>query len=204
MDERNAANLARYRPGRPGGHYESYFVRANHPARPEAFWIRCTIFHLGDPLRRRAARAHRGASRAADRRVRVRRERVPRPGAGSELGPGRLRGAAGSGAGAIAWDLAWDGDAPVAYVLLRRRVRAPHASQGVTAGGAGNGDGAGHRPGATAAESRTRGAGRPAHPRGPREAPSMTRTRCSDARRGTRRPGSCGARAAAHSVAWGA
>src|SRR5262245_18051343 len=40
MDE----NAARYRPGAPTGHYESYFVRANHAERPLAFWIRYTVF----------------------------------------------------------------------------------------------------------------------------------------------------------------
>jgi len=40
MDE----NAARYRPGDPTGHYESYFLRANHPTRPLAFWIRYTVF----------------------------------------------------------------------------------------------------------------------------------------------------------------
>ena len=36
-------NFTRYR-GQPEGHYESFFVRANHPERPKAFWIRYTIF----------------------------------------------------------------------------------------------------------------------------------------------------------------
>jgi hypothetical protein len=35
---------ARFRPGDPAGHYESWFQRANHPSRPLAFWIRYTIF----------------------------------------------------------------------------------------------------------------------------------------------------------------
>ncbi|MFZ5757552.1 MAG: hypothetical protein ACOY3X_11650 [Pseudomonadota bacterium] len=35
---------ARYRPGQPKGHYESWFLRGNHPSRNEAFWIRYTIF----------------------------------------------------------------------------------------------------------------------------------------------------------------
>jgi len=41
LDQRNRA---RFIPGNPGGHYESYFQRANHPARPLAFWIRYTVF----------------------------------------------------------------------------------------------------------------------------------------------------------------
>jgi hypothetical protein len=36
-------NYARYR-AQPEGHYESYFLRANHPSRPLAFWIRYTLF----------------------------------------------------------------------------------------------------------------------------------------------------------------
>ena len=36
-------NFTRYR-GQLQGHYESFFVRANHPHCPQAFWIRYTIF----------------------------------------------------------------------------------------------------------------------------------------------------------------
>jgi hypothetical protein len=42
--DRAAWNRCRYLPGDPGGHYESYFQRANHPDRPLAFWIRYTLF----------------------------------------------------------------------------------------------------------------------------------------------------------------
>ncbi len=38
------SNGSRFRPGEPGGFYESYFQRANHPSRPLAFWIRYTVF----------------------------------------------------------------------------------------------------------------------------------------------------------------
>jgi len=44
LAERDRWNACRYRPGDPGGHYESYFQRANHPSRPLAFWIRYTLF----------------------------------------------------------------------------------------------------------------------------------------------------------------
>lgn len=39
------ANFSRFRPGRSGGFYESFFQRANHPSRPLAFWIRYTVFN---------------------------------------------------------------------------------------------------------------------------------------------------------------
>jgi hypothetical protein len=38
------ANAARYRPDARAGHYESYFLRGNHPEQPLAFWIRYTVF----------------------------------------------------------------------------------------------------------------------------------------------------------------
>jgi hypothetical protein len=42
--QRNAWNASRFRPGETGGLYESYFLRANHPQKPLAFWIRYTVF----------------------------------------------------------------------------------------------------------------------------------------------------------------
>jgi hypothetical protein len=42
--ERDAWNRCRYLRSMQGGHYESYFQRANHPERPLALWIRYTIF----------------------------------------------------------------------------------------------------------------------------------------------------------------
>jgi hypothetical protein len=38
------ANRLRHRSGSADGHYESYFIRANHATRALAFWIRYTIF----------------------------------------------------------------------------------------------------------------------------------------------------------------
>lgn len=41
---RNAMNACRFDRDSRGGHYESYFLRGNHPGQPRAFWIRYTIF----------------------------------------------------------------------------------------------------------------------------------------------------------------
>ncbi|MCX6001916.1 MAG: hypothetical protein NTY79_05235 [Chloroflexi bacterium] len=38
------ANKTVYQPGQTTGHYESFFLRANHPLLPLAFWMRYTIF----------------------------------------------------------------------------------------------------------------------------------------------------------------
>ena len=37
-------HAARHQRGQTQGHYESWFLRANHPQRAEAFWLRYTIF----------------------------------------------------------------------------------------------------------------------------------------------------------------
>jgi hypothetical protein len=39
-EARRHANDTRYQPGQRAGHYESFFVRANSPSRPQTFWIR--------------------------------------------------------------------------------------------------------------------------------------------------------------------
>lgn len=54
MQERAFWNGVRWRPEERRGHYESWFLRANHPTAPRAFWIRYTIFEpLGAPERAR-------------------------------------------------------------------------------------------------------------------------------------------------------
>src|SRR5258708_37803482 len=37
-------NGTRFAPDQQQGHYESFFLRANHPSRALAFWIRYTVF----------------------------------------------------------------------------------------------------------------------------------------------------------------
>ncbi|HZC53859.1 MAG TPA: hypothetical protein VE441_15370, partial [Mycobacterium sp.] len=47
-------NRTVYTPRQRAGHYESFYQRANHPVRPQAFWLRYTIFSpAGDPARAR-------------------------------------------------------------------------------------------------------------------------------------------------------
>jgi len=42
------ANKLRFCPSSKQGHYESYFLRANHPTKKQAFWLRYTIFSSAD------------------------------------------------------------------------------------------------------------------------------------------------------------
>lgn len=123
------ANDTRYRLGEQAGHYESFFVRANHPIRPLAFWIRYTIFsprhHSDQAIGELWAIAFDGET---GRHVAVKREL---PLAACDFSPshfavrigdarlatGKLAGAAEHGGHSIQWDLAYSGDAPPLFLL---------------------------------------------------------------------------------------
>jgi hypothetical protein len=122
---------ARYLPGSSRGHYESWFLRGNHPTRRVAFWIRYTIFvphgrpqnaigemwaiHFdGEQRRIRAAKSELPISEShfAPRGLDVRI-------GGSTLETGALRGSA-SGAHRIRWVLTYrDGEVPMIFLPER-------------------------------------------------------------------------------------
>lgn len=116
---------AQYRPGQPAGHYESFYQRANHPERPLAFWIRYTMFAPNHDPGAAIAELWAVAFDGETGRHTVAKEEFPiadcefdrdafgvRVG-GNRLGPGTLVGSAG----AIAWDLAYEGDEPPVLLL---------------------------------------------------------------------------------------
>ena len=131
------ANHARYRPGQQRGHYESFFLRANHPQRPLAFWIRYTIFsphrHPEAALGELWAVYFDGETSA---HVAVKRE-VPfaachfSPSAfdvgidTARLQPGALCGSATTDAHTIAWDLTYHGAASPLLLLPERLYDSP-------------------------------------------------------------------------------
>jgi len=136
MDERARWNGCRWRAdGR--GHYESWFVRANHPTRPLAFWIRSTIFaprgRPDDAVGERWAVVFDGEHE----RIRAVRERVPA--SQCRFGPGRLdvrigdailddervAGAATDGARTIAWQLRMHGGTAPLLLLPPRMYEGP-------------------------------------------------------------------------------
>lgn len=131
---------ARYRPGSRRGHYESWFLRANHPTRNLAFWIRYTIFvphdrpqdaigelwaiyFDGERKQIRAAKSETPISdchfvpRGLDVRI-----------ASATLETGALRGSA-SGAHHIRWALSYrDGGTPMIFLPERTyEARLPKA-----------------------------------------------------------------------------
>ncbi|NIP79435.1 MAG: hypothetical protein GWM90_09570, partial [Gemmatimonadetes bacterium] len=115
------ANHAQFDPADAGGFYESWFQRANHPDRPLAFWIRSTVFSPkgrpeeavgelwavyfdGERHTNTAARQEHPIPDTA-----LARDRFDVRIGGSQLGPGRLTGAAGEEGRTIEWDLEWTG-----------------------------------------------------------------------------------------------
>lgn len=130
-DMRLHVNDTRYQPGSQVGHYESFFVRANHPTRPLAFWIRYTIFsprhHPDQAIGELWAIAFDGET---SQHVAVKRElpiaacafdpsRFSARVGEAQLETGKLMGTAESGGHAIRWDLKYRGDAPPLYLLPR-------------------------------------------------------------------------------------
>ena len=124
-------NDTRYRLGQRAGHYESFFQRANHPARPLAFWIRYTLFSPdGEPEKAIGELWAITFDGERNRHVAVKSE-VPftqcdfnREGFGvrihdAHLAPGRLTGSAASAGHLISWDLSYRGEQAPLLLLPR-------------------------------------------------------------------------------------
>ncbi|HWO19487.1 MAG TPA: hypothetical protein VNO30_11955 [Kofleriaceae bacterium] len=118
---RDRWNGARYRAGEQGGHYESWFLRANDAAGQRAFWIRYTIFApRGRPADAVGELWAIASERAPGRIVAVKEvhpigacafapDRLDVRIGAARLDGGALRGGAASGGHAIAWDLRYGG-----------------------------------------------------------------------------------------------
>lgn len=134
-------NAARYRPGQTAGHYESFFVRANHPTQPLAFWIRYTVFSpAGAPesaigeLWAIFFDGSSGVHVAVKREVPIARcafapDRLSVEVDGARFDSGTVRGEAASGGHGIAWDLSFRGGEDALYLLPERlyAARLPRA-----------------------------------------------------------------------------
>lgn len=118
--------------GQAEGHYESFFVRANHPTRPLAFWIRYTvfsprafperaigelwaIFFNGETKQHAVAKQEFGMADClldtSTFRVKI---------GNATLGPRDLQGAIKGKGQALAWDLTFEGDAaPILLLPLK-------------------------------------------------------------------------------------
>ena len=122
-------NNSRYRPGTTEGFYESYFLRANHPTKPQAFWIRYTIFcprgHSGDALGELWAiwfDGETGQHVVAKTEVPGGHFSFSRDGLQARVGnatlePGQLRGGASSRGHHVEWNLTYSGTAKPVFLL---------------------------------------------------------------------------------------
>ncbi len=129
-------NHARYRQGLGAGHYESFFQRANHPKKPQAFWIRYTVFSpAGRPgeavgeLWAIVFDRDRDLRFAAKSEVPVRdclfaNDRFEVRIGDATLKEGALVGRAGSGPREIVWDLRYEGGGPPVFDLPLDRYAA--------------------------------------------------------------------------------
>lgn len=122
-------NHARFQPGQAGGHYESFFQRANHPTRPLAFWIRYTVFspHVA-PARAIGElwavffNGETGCHVAVKREVPIAqcefaRDRFGACVADAVLSPGVLAGVVTSGGHNVNWDLRYTGEQPPLFLM---------------------------------------------------------------------------------------
>lgn len=114
-------NFTRYH-NQQTGHYESFFLRANHPSRPLAFWIRYTIFsplnRPQDALGELWAIYFNGETNkhvAAKKEVPFRQCTFSSTEFfveidGAQLKPGELHGVASAKDSSLAWDLTFNGN----------------------------------------------------------------------------------------------
>jgi len=116
----HSTDCVRWKPGRRGGHVESFFLKANNPRRPEqAFWLKFTIL---DPGSGTEAVAEVWAIRLPSRGGPHQAAKATYPSSGCRLTgdkldlqvgkcvlqAGRTRGIVGDGEEQICWDLEFD------------------------------------------------------------------------------------------------
>ncbi len=124
-------NWSTFDPASTRGHYESYYLRANHPDRPLAFWIRYTLFcPVGRPgeaigeLWAIVFDGESGAHASAKSELPMAECSFARHGFAVRVGAatldaGTLRGSAGD----IAWDLTYGGESAPLFLLPARLYR---------------------------------------------------------------------------------
>ena len=127
--DRRQCNASRFVPGSTRGHYESWFVRANHPSRPLAFWIRYTIFSpRGNPAKAVGELwaihfdGETGRIRASKQQVPLTACSFSETGLDVRIGSstlvdGKLEGSALSQEHYLSWSLTYDGEQPPLLLL---------------------------------------------------------------------------------------
>ncbi|MBI3781937.1 MAG: hypothetical protein HY270_00900 [Deltaproteobacteria bacterium] len=131
-----SVNLTRYQSGQRAGHYESFFLRANDPHRPLAFWIRYTLFSPQAHPERAIGElwavcfdGESGKHVAAKTEVPIDRCRFSNQSfdvqvGDAQLGDGHLHGGAASSGHRIDWRLRFAGGAAPVFLLPQRMYEA--------------------------------------------------------------------------------
>lgn len=128
MDFNQRVNHARFL-GQSKGHYESFFLRANHPTRPLAFWIRYTLFSPKNPQEKALGELWCVFFNGETNQQIPMKQEYPlsdclfdtssfdvRVGTAA-LGPRSLRGAIENKRHSLAWELSYDGDSAPLLLL---------------------------------------------------------------------------------------
>lgn len=125
--ERQQVNQCHFDPSSTAGHYESYFLRANHPTKPLGFWIRYTLFSPKGKPESNLGELWVIMFDGETRQVTAAKEEVPFSSCSfsqqgldvsianiGRLTPGLATGQAASGGNKISWQLNYSGgDAPL-------------------------------------------------------------------------------------------
>jgi hypothetical protein len=118
-------NWAQYEPGQAKGHYESFYLRGNHPTEPLAFWLRYTIFapdkHPEQAEGELWAVVFDSSHTSGYEKVPLPDCRFARTAFDVRIGDATLDATSLRGrAGEIAWDLSYAGEQPPLYLLPAR------------------------------------------------------------------------------------
>jgi hypothetical protein len=133
---RALANGARFAPAQEATHYESWFLRGNHPTEPRAFWVRYTVYapaRFEERVGELWAIVFDGATSthvAVRSEVPIARTRYATSGLHVAIGQatledGEARGHVHHAGRSIRWHLDWDGGGEPLLLLPERLYRTP-------------------------------------------------------------------------------
>jgi hypothetical protein len=126
---RDTINASQFDHATTRGFYESYFLRANHPTQPKAFWIRYTLFSpRGNPAATEGQLwaiyfdGHAASQTAVKQSLPFDRCSFSQRGLEVQIGDAvldgnHLKGSAGSSGHVLSWDLQYQGNASPSFLL---------------------------------------------------------------------------------------
>jgi hypothetical protein len=125
----DAINASQFDPQSSSGFYESYFLRANHPTQPQAFWIRYTLFRSSSDSENSVAQLWAVYFDGNSKNITTVKQTLPLQACSfsrtrlavqigqATLDKAGLRGQAASAANQVIWDLSYDGTSAPSFLL---------------------------------------------------------------------------------------